>query len=362
MWLTITSNSFHHEFLIGVIWGFAIFLVGPKVSQPFVRFWKSMNLTGKQIVGAACSLAAMLFLVTIARDVGVIETTETMDQLYFACLIASSAVFFGIGYQAKKQRNAKRIDIPDRRVFEAAIRGNLEAKVNIAVFYLKLSQDPDNGDILDDFHITEENASERAYRHMSDAAKAGYPYAQFNLALMYAHGRGVQQDTRSARYWYALAARQGITQAEHNYALMCAQGQGGCKSLRISYRFFKVSAEKGILHSVHDLAVFLDREEHTGYYHPDLAKDLFRSAARQGEPFSMNTLGVKYSEGISEEETLPMEAIICFMLARRLGNPVASDNCRAIKDSVPLWRWSYAALIASRWQIGQPLPFVETRQ
>ena len=41
------------------------------------------------------------------------------------------------------------------------------------------------------------------------AAESGHDYAQFDLALMYAHGTGAQQDYVQAYMWMSLAIAQG---------------------------------------------------------------------------------------------------------------------------------------------------------
>jgi TPR repeat protein len=50
---------------------------------------------------------------------------------------------------------------------------------------------------------------EKAFQWYEDAAKQGYPYAQYSLALMYFNGQGVSQDDVAACAWMSLAANQG---------------------------------------------------------------------------------------------------------------------------------------------------------
>lgn len=44
-------------------------------------------------------------------------------------------------------------------------------------------------------------------------AEDGDPFAQFLLGLMYAEGKGVQQDFASAYFWLSLSVEQGNTDA-----------------------------------------------------------------------------------------------------------------------------------------------------
>jgi hypothetical protein len=55
------------------------------------------------------------------------------------------------------------------------------------------------------------------------AAKQGFADAQFNLGAMYADGRGVTQDIVSAHMWFYLAARAGNGSAEKHRDLTAAQ-------------------------------------------------------------------------------------------------------------------------------------------
>ena len=58
------------------------------------------------------------------------------------------------------------------------------------------------------------------------AAEQGYAYAQNNLGVMYANGRGVPKDDAEAVRWFRLAAEQGDAAAQYNLGLMYANGEG----------------------------------------------------------------------------------------------------------------------------------------
>ena len=52
-----------------------------------------------------------------------------------------------------------------------------------------------------------------ALREWRPLADAGYAVAQYNVGVMYRHGRGVPQDHAEAVKWYRLAAAQGDANA-----------------------------------------------------------------------------------------------------------------------------------------------------
>ena len=56
-------------------------------------------------------------------------------------------------------------------------------------------------------------------REWTPLAKQGDAHAQFLLSLMYAEGKGVPQDYKTALKWYSLAAKQGDAPAQSHACL-----------------------------------------------------------------------------------------------------------------------------------------------
>jgi TPR repeat protein len=52
------------------------------------------------------------------------------------------------------------------------------------------------------------------FKDTKENAEKGNAEAQFNLGLMYAKGRGIDQDYAKARAWYEKAAAQGFPPAQ----------------------------------------------------------------------------------------------------------------------------------------------------
>ena len=59
-----------------------------------------------------------------------------------------------------------------------------------------------------------------------EKATQGEAWAQFNLGIMYANGRGVPENDAEAVKWFRKAADQGFAIAQYNLGLMYAQGEG----------------------------------------------------------------------------------------------------------------------------------------
>ncbi len=65
-------------------------------------------------------------------------------------------------------------------------------------------------------------------------ADRGVPQAQYNLGLMYYHGKAVPQDYAEAVTWFRKAAEQGDADAQYNLGFMYENGPGRAAGLRRS--------------------------------------------------------------------------------------------------------------------------------
>src|SRR5262245_8692948 len=63
-----------------------------------------------------------------------------------------------------------------------------------------------------------------AFREFKDLADSGMAAAQFNLALLYHHGRGIDVDIPMAVKYYAMAAEQGHSAAQNNLGSLYRRG------------------------------------------------------------------------------------------------------------------------------------------
>jgi len=77
----------------------------------------------------------------------------------------------------------------------SAERGNVEAQYNLAMLY-------DRG-------IGVENDDAEALKWYQQAAEQGYAKAQYNLGMMYYFGKGVPQDKLTGYQWVILASDRG---------------------------------------------------------------------------------------------------------------------------------------------------------
>jgi len=97
------------------------------------------------------------------------------------------------------------------------------------------------------------NGSKKLY-FATRAAKAGNPRAQFDLAVMYATGNGVEKDERLAFNWFHKAARNGHVGAKYYMGISFQQGRGVRANAHLARYWFKQAAKAGHPKAVYNLA------------------------------------------------------------------------------------------------------------
>ncbi|WP_198781441.1 DUF4145 domain-containing protein [Shewanella putrefaciens] len=80
-----------------------------------------------------------------------------------------------------------------------------------AKHFLQLAADGEQTEAMANLGVLhyQQNDLAQAYHFISKAAQAGYPHAQYHLALMLANGEGCQRDPIASEHWMAEAAEQG---------------------------------------------------------------------------------------------------------------------------------------------------------
>ena len=120
--------------------------------------------------------------------------------------------------------------------------------------------------------------------------------AQFNLGLMYEHGRGVPQDDMEAVKWYRLSAEQGYAGSQNSLGLMYLNGRGVAQDYKEAVRWFRMAVEQGHAGAQTSLGFMYDK----GLGVPQDDKEAvkwFRLSAEQGYAKAQYNLGVMYDEG-----------------------------------------------------------------
>jgi TPR repeat protein len=89
------------------------------------------------------------------------------------------------------------------------------------------------------------------------SAEQGNAEAQFNLGLLYDHGRGLPKDKGEALKWYRRAAMQGDTFAQNSLGDNYWEGTGVPKDDREAVWWWRVAADRGFVPAQHSLGKIL---------------------------------------------------------------------------------------------------------
>lgn len=157
-----------------------------------------------------------------------------------------------------------------------------------------------------------------AFDTMSTLAKEGDPAAQFNLAVMYRAGRGVVKNLPKAAEWNRRAAEQGHIDAQTRMGFMYEQGDGVVQNYSEAVKWY-------------------------------------RRAARQGDPVGQNFLGSAYVTGTGVNENRVLGYVFTSLAAAQ-GREPAAEMRDLILEQLSREQITQAQRIASKWQVGMPLP------
>lgn len=139
-----------------------------------------------------------------------------------------------------------------------------------------------------------------ALREFTEAAEAGLDLAQYNLAILYYTGQGVEQNYEEAYRWTLAAAEQGHLNSQVNLASLYYYGTGTAQNFAEALRWNTVAAEAQHAGAQHSLAKMYQLGEGTEV---DLAKaHLWASAALHNEYREAEGLLMELGKAMTPEE------------------------------------------------------------
>jgi len=134
------------------------------------------------------------------------------------------------------------------------------------------------------------------FKRTKNAAEGGDAKAQFNLAVMYAKGEGIQQDYSKAREWYEKAAEQGHSKAQFYLSVLCYQDSinDGGGYIKEAIEWGEKAAEQGDPEAQYNVGFM-----HCTGYGGDDTKGIAwcEKAANQGHVEAQYNLGYIYQKG-----------------------------------------------------------------
>lgn len=126
-----------------------------------------------------------------------------------------------------------------------AEQGDVAAQYNLAILYATgKGVTPDPAESL---------------KWFQEAAATGDAPAQFYLGYLYSQGKGVKQDHGAAAKWYFLAATRGNSRAQFNLGRLHYMGMGVPKDYVRAYKWFSLAASQGVPDAIKGIDIILKK-------------------------------------------------------------------------------------------------------
>ena len=159
-------------------------------------------------------------------------------------------------------------------------------------------------------------------------ARAGEPVAQYNLAVLYAAGNGVEQDYASAALWFRKAAEGGEPAAQFNLAVMYERGLGLPVDREAAFAWYRRAAERSYPAAEYNLALAYAEGRGTRP-DPTAAARWYHDAAVQGVVPAMVNVAILYETGEGVARSLP-DAYAWYRAAARRGDAASGERALAL--------------------------------
>ena len=158
----------------------------------------------------------------------------------------------------------------------------------------------------------------KAVELFTTAANQGHSQAQHNLGYCYQIGEGVEKNIEKAAGWYTVAANQGLPSAQYNLAYCYEEGEGVEKNLKKAVEWYTAAANQGYSDAQYNLAYCYEKGEGV---EKNLKKavEWFTAAANQGLSDAQYNLGVCYQKGERVEKNME-KAVELFTAAANQGH------------------------------------------
>lgn len=169
----------------------------------------------------------------------------------------------------------------------------------------------------------EENP-EKAFELYKKAAEQGNADAQNKLGRFYDEGIGCEQDSEKAFYWYEKAAEQNLAIAQYNVGACYEIGSGCEKNPEKSFYWYEKAADQGLAIAQYELGICYE----TGFGCEENKEQAFfwyKKAAEQGNADAQNELGQCYEFGTGCEEN-EEQAFFWYKKAAEQGDVVAQNK------------------------------------
>ena len=173
-------------------------------------------------------------------------------------------------------------------------------------------------------------------------AEQGNAEAAFNLANMYAEGRGVVRNTEKAIYWYEQSIEKGYLDAFTKLALIYQEGRGVARDIDKAERLYKEAAERGSAEAPYRQALIYENRIVSDKELSDVQREkllqgilkLYTLAASRGFVLGQISAAKMYEEGRGVTQDLN-RALDFYEKARFQGSKEAQESFDRLARSVP---------------------------
>ena len=156
-----------------------------------------------------------------------------------------------------------------------------------------------------------------ALENWKPLAEGGDAASQYNLAMMYARGEGVEKDLATAGRWFLAAAEQGNVEAQARIGAMYARGLGVEQDYQKAARWLHDAAQRHHAHAQYELGVLfangqgVPRDESNAYF-------WFTLAGLQHQHNAMNAQ-IDLRERLAPAQVQMVEQQVRDWLEKRIG-------------------------------------------
>jgi len=130
--------------------------------------------------------------------------------------------------------------------------------------------------------------------------------AQYNLAVYYDNGDGVEKNLKQAAEWYRKAAEQGFAQAQNNLGVCYHNGEGIEQNMDEAVKWYKKAAAQGFAQAQRNLDICGKNKEEAGM--------ISEKSADEGSEPVKSEKAVELSCKTMDKETNPAKEVLKWIL------------------------------------------------
>lgn len=183
-----------------------------------------------------------------------------------------------------------------------------------------------------------------------EAAQAGIADAQYQVAIRYYNGEGVEKSFEKAFEWFLKAAEQNHGDAQFNVGRLYLLGNGVEADVEEGVRWFEKAAENNNGSAEYMLGMFVENGEAGFEANEEEAFNWYAKAAEHGDCDAYFHLGRCYENGIGVAQDL-VKAAESYTKAKEMGHDEADDALIDLKETAKEVQEELAERIATEDEI-----------